>query len=412
MFQGFYGWVIVALAFCLHFAVSGFVYYSFSVLFKPMAEELGGGARTAIGSALPLVNVMVGLAGPIVGRALDGRGIRRLLLVGVLCLSAGFLALSQVESLGGLLAVYAILIAGGTALAGNLPCLTLVSNWFVRRRGRALGVAQLGISLSGVCMVWVASALVATIGWRGAVACFGAVTGVLLLPLVAALAVDRPELRGLHPDGSAEPPLVPEPGEASGSAGLSTRELLRDPRLWILSLSIGMCASATATLVQQLHAHATDLGHGLHEATSVASLLALGAAAGKPVFGLFADRSGGKPALATCLAIQLAGMLLLLGVAELRALRATALLFGFGMGGVMPIWGHLVGSAFGRASFGRSMGLMGFVMLPFQFAGGPFAAWTHDRTGSYRPAFAAFVGMYVLALGLVWMLRTERERRA
>ncbi len=409
MSRPFYGWAIVAVAFCLHFAVSGCVYYAFGVLFKPISQELAAGARTGVGSVLPLLNVVVGLSGPFVGRALDGRGIRRMLLAGVALLSLGFLALSQVRSLFELFLSYAILIAGGTALAGNLPCSTLVSNWFVRRRGRALGVAQLGISLSGVSMVWVASALVEFVGWRGAAAGFAAFSAALLLPLVALFAVDRPEARGLHPDGLAAL-SGSDPAAAAEAAPRDTRALLRDPRLWILSICIGVCASATGTLVQQIHAFATDLGHALLEVTSVLSLLALGSALGKPVFGLFADRSGGRAALAGCLAIQLAGVACLLAVEGLGALRAAAALFGLGMGGLMPVWGHLVGSVFGRASFGRSMGLMGLVMLPLQVAGGPLAAWIHDRTGSYRPAFAIFIAMYLVALGLLARLDGEGTR--
>ena len=92
----FYGWVIVAVTFLTQFVTVGTVFYSYGVLLKPIADDLGG-SRLAVGSALPLTMLVVGLAGPFIGRAVDRGSIRAVLLLGAAALSAGFLALSRVS---------------------------------------------------------------------------------------------------------------------------------------------------------------------------------------------------------------------------------------------------------------------------------------------------------------------------
>ena len=83
--------------------------------------------------------------------------------------------------------------------------------------------------------------------------------------------------------------------------------------------------------------------------------------------------------------------------------------FGFGMGGIVPLWGSLIGEHFGRASFGRVMGLMGPYMLPIQVAGVPFAGLVYDLTGEYTIAYQTYLGIYVLAS--IWLL-TLRPRES
>ena len=80
-------------------------------------------------------------------------------------------------------------------------------------------------------------------------------------------------------------------------------------------------------------------------------------------------------------------------------------LFGFGMGGVVPLWGSLVSDYFERPAFGRVMGLMSPCMLPIQASGVPFAGWIRDVTGDYHLAFMIFVGTYFAAAASLALVR-------
>ena len=84
-------------------------------------------------------------------------------------------------------------------------------------------------------------------------------------------------------------------------------------------------------------------------------------------------------------------------------------LFGLGVGGVMPMWGALVGAAFGRRTFAKAMGLMGPFMVPIQATGAPLAGLLYDRTGSYHVAFMACLGVYVAAMAALLLLKLPKE---
>ena len=87
----------------------------------------------------------------------------------------------------------------------------------------------------------------------------------------------------------------------------------------------------------------------------------------------------------------------------------AAVVFGLGMGGIVPLWGALIGAAFGRFAFGRVMGLMSPCMLPIQMLGVPFAGYVFDRTGSYEPAFRIFIALYGVAIGVLVFLRLPTQ---
>ena len=101
------------------------------------------------------------------------------------------------------------------------------------------------------------------------------------------------------------------------------------------------------------------------------------------------------------IAMQAAGLgIILLAPGQLGLLGAAAL-FGLGYRGVLPLWGVLIGVTFGREVFGRVMGAMGPLLIPFQMLGVPFATWIYDRNGSYDAAFGSFIGLYVVASGIL-----------
>ena len=388
----FYGWWIVAASFVVQFVTMGTTFYAFGVLLKPISEDLGA-SRFAVGSALPAIMLMGALAGPVVGREVDRRGARPLMLLGVLVLTLGFLAFSQVRSVVALYASFGLLVALGAALLGPLPNTALVGAWFERTRGRALGISQIGISLSGTVISIVTTWLVVTHGWRTAVLCFAALPIVIVLPVVALLVVNRPQDRGLLPDGRPHDGSPPPPPPAQGSL----REALREPDLWRIALVIGFCFAGSASVIQVIHSHTTDLGHSAARAATALSLMAALAALGKPVFGVLSDRTSPRFAMAIAIALQAAGVLGVLAARDYPMILAASVVFGLGFGGLMPLFGLLTATRFGGANLGRMMGSAGPIMVPFQLIGLPFAGAVFDRTGSYAPAFITFLVFYGLA---------------
>jgi MFS family permease len=400
-FGVFYGWWIVAVTFLTQFVAMGTVFYSYGILLKPLAQDLSV-SRLAVGSALPAMMAFGGMLGPLIGREVDRRPVRVLFVMGTLFLAGGFLTLSRATTLWHFYLAFSVLVATGNALLGGLANTALVSRWFVRSRGTALGISQVGVSLSGMVMAFVTTWLLGELGWRGTAVVFAVVPVVLVAPLVWLAVVDRPEDMGLRPDGDGLDAGVPE---ASGPASFSFRDGLRDPNVWLIALVVGINFAALGGVVQVIHSHVTDLGYSPTWAASVLSVMAGSAAVGKPGFGWLADHTAPRPAMTLSIAMQAAGLgIILLAPGQLGLLGAAAL-FGLGYGGVLPLWGVLIGVTFGREVFGRVMGAMGPLIIPFQMLGVPFATWIYDRNGSYDAAFGAFIGLYVVASGILLLLR-------
>ncbi len=398
----FYGWVIVAVTFLTQFVTVGTVFYSYGVLLKPLADDLGG-SRLAVGSALPLTMIVVGLAGPSIGRAVDRGSIRAVLLLGAAALSAGFLALSRVAELWQFYLVFGLLISLGMALLGGIANTALVAAWFVRRRGTALGISQIGVSISGMVMAYVTSWLVVLVGWRGTAVAFGVVPIVVLMPLIWSLVVSRPEDRQLQPDGGPRRPREPEAPIARTEWTIG--RALRERSVWIIALVVGLNFAGTSTVILQIYPHATDLGYSATQAATVLSVMAGMAALGKPLFGWLADRYDRRGCMWGAIVFQAIGLYGIMNAATHVSLLGSGALFGLGYGGVLPLWGVLLCALYGREEFGRIIGLMGPMMIPFQTLGIPFAGWVFDRTGSYDGAFLTFLGLYAASALMLGFLR-------
>ena len=107
---------------------------------------------------------------------------------------------------------------------------------------------------------------------------------------------------------------------------------------------------------------------------------------------------------------QILGVLLLIQSGSYTGLLLGAVVFGFGMGGVVPLQGALAGLAFGRLCFGEVMGLMRPVQVPLHALGIPLAAWIHDTTGSFELAFQIFLGVYAASCAVIALLSLPRPR--
>ncbi|MEE8166240.1 MAG: MFS transporter, partial [Myxococcota bacterium] len=86
----FYGWWIVSASAFVQFMAAGTTFYAYGVLLKPLSEDLGA-SRFAVASALTTFMLIGALAGPLIGREVDRRGARGLMLIGAALMCVGFL---------------------------------------------------------------------------------------------------------------------------------------------------------------------------------------------------------------------------------------------------------------------------------------------------------------------------------
>ncbi len=397
----FLGWRMVAVAFFVDFVAVGFFFYSYGVFFKAIEAEFGG-SRLGVSLGLTITTTVGAIAAPFIGHALDRFPLKRVIAAGSISMALGFLALSQVRNQLEFYLALGAFIGFGASAMGGLATAKLVTNWFSRRRGTALGIAATGISASGVVMPFVSATLIEAYGWREGFMLYAAFTGFVVVPLVLRLVISRPEDVGLRPDGKLpDPPrAATEPAPAAIATAIAPAPIYRDRNFWVLVSVIGLlfcCQSATLThMVPRI----TDTGVSLQAASLVMSLTAGLGIAGKLSFGWLMDRWTARSAIWFTVGCQLAGQAAMLQQQSLALFAAGAALFGYGMGGVVPMQGALVAKVFGRARFGQALGLLRPGMFPLQIVGVPLAGYMYDSTGSYTWAFLIFMLLYVVAAGL------------
>jgi len=387
---------MVLVAFCVDFVAVGFFFYSYGVFFKAIAEDFGG-SRLGIAFGLTVTNIVGAIAAPYVGRALDKYPLKHVMGVGASFMAVGFLGLSLVRNPIEFYLVLGIFVGFGASSMGSLATSKLVANWFDRRRGTALGIAAAGVSLSGVIMPYISAELINNYGWREGFLVYGLFTLLVVLPMVLRFVVSRPEDIGMRPDGAM--PIAVNPGAelAVPKPRLAMRDVSREHNFWVIVLTFSLifcCMGATLThMIPRL----TDNGYSLVQASLVMSLCAGFGVTGKLSFGWLGDRLSLRKVMSIVIVMQFTGQLLMYLSVDLVVFAIGASLFGYGVGGVVPMHGATVGKTFGRERFGAILGLMRPAMLPIQILGVPFAGWVYDVTGSYANAFEAFLGIYLLA---------------
>lgn len=401
----FFGWRMVGVAFFVDFIAVGFFFYSYGVFFKAIAAEFGD-SRLGVSVGISVTQGVGAVLAPFIGRALDKYPLKRIMATGATAMGTGFVLLKFVQTPLQFYLVLGIFIGFGAGAMGQLATSKLVSNWFVLKRGTALGIAATGISVSGVIMPATTAWLIAEYGWRNGFLAYGIITLVIVVPLVLRLVISRPEDIGLLPDGATKLANLP-----SAKPPLSTKEFVRNPNFWFLLTTIGLLFCIQSATLIHMVPQLTDRGIDLVSASFIASSTAFFGVMGKLVYGSLVDRWDVRHALWLALVFQVCGQLFMLFGDGYVSFLIGASLFGFGMGGIVPMQGAVVGAAFGRESFGRVLGAMRPPMSVIHLLGVPFAGWVYDTTGSYDPAFLTFLGLYCVTAVVVLGIRVETRSK-
>ena len=402
----FHGWWIVLVAFICHAVNTGMMFYAWSIFLTPLAAEFGGRARVAAGFSF--MQLAAASYSMVVGRLVDRHGGRPVQIVGALVLATGFLLISTVASLPALYVCLAGPIALGSTCIGNLPNNAAVARWFVRRRGRALGLSTAGISAGGILFAPLAQYLVLHRGWRAAYAILGLVVVVLVLPPVIAFMRRDPADLGLLPDG------LPMPAAGTADLRLVEREMersvppevaIRSADFWLLAAAFGLTiAGLSAVLLYQVPL-LLDRGFPPSAASLMLGATAAMGVVGKLGFGTLLDRFDQRRVAAVCFCLQTAGVFLLWRTQSPLWLACYVLLYGYAMGGNATLQASLVGATFGRLHYGAIAGRMTPLLVLAQGVGVPATGWLRDTTGSYGPALASVMLGGLVAAVIVLRVR-------
>ena len=403
-----YGWVIVAVATLALVVSNGLSIGGIPVFYKSIREDLVASgavgtenAESFIAFGASLTFLLSGLISPLAGWLIQKFPLKNLMLLGCGILGSGLLLHANAHSAA---AVYAARILMGVSLGfvGVLPCVVLVSNWFVDRRGIALGILLTGTSIGGVVIPPMATPLIERFGWRTAMMIVSLLIWLILAPLILFFVQTKPIEVVSETDSST---LI------ASTDGYSLSEAIRTPTFWIFAFGAALIFYPIFVTSQQLILQTAKIGFTPWQSTFVLSGLFAVSVAGKFLFGYLSDKFEPVRVILFCTAVMFASTFLLLDLNQTTAFLFL-IPFGLGYGGAFVLIQRLVADIFGQRDYPKILGVITIGDTLGAVVGGIITGWLADKyDGDYSVGFYGVIVATGIALLLMVVLNNlNREK--
>lgn len=396
---GFKGWQVLGASFINAMLLAGASIYSFQLFVTPLETEFGL-TREQSYSGIIVFYVSIAMWAAFVGRTFKGVSPRLYALAGAFAFALGFVIVSRLNDPKMMLLTVFVLVGFGFTACGPFICNALTTNWFYRRRGRALGIAAIATSAGGFLIVPLFSRLMTVLGWRDATLVTGMGIAVISTALTLIFIRSRPEDIGQYPDGASKP--VAESVSAKRPA-----QILKNPEFWLIAVACGLLLGSDQALMSSLVPYGEEQGFGRARAATLVSFVAISAIVGKLVIGWLVERYDKRLIFAGVCASNVAFLVTAVLAPPYVILLVVTSLVGIAIGGVYPVWTSITAQSFGREHFAPAIGYMNIITVFFTIVSIWFTARSHDITGSYNFAFTVFIPQAILAALI--MMRVGRR---
>ena len=395
----FYGWWIVGACFFIALYTGGVVFYGFTAVFEPLANEFDW-SYAQISLAASLRGLEMGLLAPFVGVLVDRWGPRRLLFGGVIITSLGLMLMGRSTSLGMFYGAFGLL-AIGTSTCSSTVLMTAVAHWFRRKISVATGIMVCGYGFSGLLVPLVVD-LIDIYEWRAAMAILA--IGMLAICLPLSLVVrHKPEQYGYLPDGEVNEAVMKGEGLVSVEAAevtVKARQALKSSTFWHITLALLCQILILSAVITHVMPYLSSIGITRAKSSLIASAIPLASIGGRLGLGWLGDKVDKRRVMAAAFAMMAVG-LLCFAFASFEAIWLLVpflILFSIGYGGNNTLRASVIREFFGRSTFGTIHGLVIGIMMVGSIAGPPLAGYVFDKWGSYQPIWFVFAGLAVVAL--------------
>lgn len=407
----FYGYWILVAAFLCTFIQSGCGFFAFSLFVKPLQTDLGWN-RGGIMAAFTILYLVAGVSSPFIGRVVDRYGARTVISVGAAILGSGFILLSVMNSLWHFYVLYAVIGVGISGI-GQVPVSAVVSNWFQKRRGLAIGIMSTGIGAGGFAMApLIGGYLIPSFGWEVAYVVMALLTWVVIIPITLLVMKTKPADMGLYADGIEAPEAVTAAIASSSAAeGFTLRAALSTTAFWLVTISFLFSSFSQVGLVQSQAPHLEDIGFPVVTAAAALGLVGLTSAIAKLGFGLLCDRIPAKYAWSIGLSLQLVGTIIFISLgptSPVTMIWLYAFVIGLGAGAWLPTLSMLISTNFGLASYGAIFGTVTLFHSIGVAIGPLMAGYMYDATNTYRGAFIVFIALFGVAIPAILVFRRPK----
>jgi MFS family permease len=412
----FYGWIVVVIAF-VTMGIGVTVSRAFSLLFPSILEEFGWAFGITAG-AFSVGTLVSTIAAPFLGGLMDRHGPRLVMFLGALVVSSGLLLAVLMATPGHLYVTLGLLVSGGSVAFGYTAHALFLPNWFVRRRGLAMGLAFSGVGVGSIVLLpWIERVVLAA-GWRSA--CLAMALLVLCLGLLNVVQRLRPEDVGSTPDGDRVADALPKSDPrgsvvdvAWASVDWTLRRGIGTARFWWIAL--GFLTSSFAWYGMQVHQTQYLLEVGFLPGTAVwaLGLVAFIGIAGQITVGYLSDRIGRECAWSVGSAgfvCSYAALLLMHAQPMVGWLYVMVAAQGFLGYGLTAVYGAIPAEIFEGRHYGTIFGSLS-VASGVGAALGPWVMGVlRDITGDYVSAFSVAMCCSILSAAAMWLAAPRRVR--
>lgn len=390
---------IIITAFLALFAIVGFGYYGLPFFFDFMVEERGW-TRTVITSGNAVGKLVVApLFGFLAGWLIDKYGPRHLMMTGAFMLMIAFVGLSFTSSLE-MFYLFYVFNALGYVFGGPLPCQVLISRWFDKNRGKAMGIAYLGIGAGGAVVPLIAAKLESLYDWHVALALLGVLGFIIIFP-ISYFIKDSPP-------GKKTPVKAAEPQKSVED--VSMNKILRSKNFYLLAIGSMCSIGVVGGIGQHIKLYLSDLNYSQTEAANVMSFVLLSSLMGRVLMGWLADIINRKYVMLLIYLIVASAIPLLLVPEFTGRIYIFAVIFGIGLGGDYMIIPLMAGDLFGLKALGRTMGIIlvadGVAEALFPVLLGAM----YEANQDYTLGFTVLIGVALLgAVFIAFLPKPSRE---
>lgn len=412
----YYGWYVVLACNCVAAMTWGVGIFNQGVFLGYYAETYGWSPATmSVGSTL--FHLTAGVVGILVGRVIDRRGPRAILICGALTMGAGALAFGLTDALWQIFPAF-IALSIGFASLHTVTLGKIVARWFLRQRSRAMALATFGAGVGGALLVPMNAYLLERWGGPAGGLALALITVLFVVPLALFVIKDGPETLGLRPDGDApnvEPEETATPHRAAAARDereWRVSEATRTAAFWAIAIAFfgAMLAQSGMLLHQVMFLQGT---FGLVGAASIVTLTTVMGMVGRLLFAVFGDRWRSRDVASAVFLLQAAGFVLFAVHPVPWSLVAGSAIFGFTMGLCVILQPLTTAECFGQRSFGTVFGPI-YMWIRTGSAIGPLAiGLLFAATGTYTAAWLVLAAaLTVAAVSIRWAVAPESAETA
>jgi MFS family permease len=403
----YHGWNIVAASVLAQGMVMGLPVNALSLFLKTWSAEFRAPVSTLLLS-MTFFGIAAAIYSPVTGWLADKFPARLIFGAGLFGAALAALAISFMTTAWQMLLLWAVVVPATLSLATLVPSNAVVSRWFVKRLGLAMGISAFGQSIAGVLGPPIVARALATMDWRHLFRLDALLVAVVVAPLVMWVMRDRPSERdGLHYIGVATP--SPDDALAAVSGRGEIGSIIQRKTFWVLlAVSLPIIAGC-GTCLYNLGPIAENHGFGEQTAATLLSTFSIAQILSTVSCGMLSDRFGNRVPLAALAVIAGAGLAVIGFGTMLPVVLVGTAMVGAG-GGFWPLLSAATVGEFGAARFGLAFGLMGFCM-PLGNISSVLVARAQEATGSYGIGLSA-VGAVMAAGGLVCLIWLREKRAA